>query len=229
MLLDTSRERNKHLTDTGSAQSLSEDGTRKSKLLPKGKTTDPQDSEKNKQLIDMRLPNSPPKDGTRKSLLFPDGTTLVPRDSVDKTQSTQFEESVTNHNKDKTSSKVEPVSNTHIIASLRDFQELIEDFDEELKDYESLTSSMALRHLDDNVPTTERVLAKNLQWFSKFVYDQIVEDSWEKHEEHVASCADLKAKIKGSLDQVYKERDTTNNSLNNVMKLFENVKKDHAL
>ncbi|GKA02884.1 hypothetical protein Tco_0675665 [Tanacetum coccineum] len=67
-------------------------------------------------------------------------------DNVDKTQSTQFEESVANHNKDNTSSKVEPVSNAHIIASLRDFQELIEDFDEELKGFSDEEILDARRH-----------------------------------------------------------------------------------
>ncbi|GJX17138.1 hypothetical protein Tco_0217970 [Tanacetum coccineum] len=57
---------------------------------------------------------------------------------------------------------------------------------------ESSSASLSFKYYDNYMPITERVLAKNLQGFSKVLYDQIVEDSWAKHEEAIASYADLR-------------------------------------
>ncbi|GJV71699.1 hypothetical protein Tco_1491694 [Tanacetum coccineum] len=49
----------------------------------------------------------------------------------------------------------------------------------------------------NNVPTTKRVLVKNLQNFSSFLYAHLSEDNWVKHEESIASYADLRVAVEG--------------------------------
>ncbi|GJX32531.1 hypothetical protein Tco_0242386 [Tanacetum coccineum] len=70
----------------------------------------------------------------------------------------------------------------------------------EPSDSKSSSTSLAYKGLDNFVPTTERVLAKTLQGFNEFLYAQIDDDLWEKHEEDAASYDDLKAEIEGFHD-----------------------------
>ncbi|GJT32224.1 retrovirus-related pol polyprotein from transposon TNT 1-94 [Tanacetum coccineum] len=83
-------------------------GTRKSNPLPKGKTTDAKDPEENKQPIGIGPPSTHPDDGADTKY------------QVDKTQSTRFEVSDPDYNKGKTSSKVEPDTDTLILTTVAD-------------------------------------------------------------------------------------------------------------
>ncbi|GKE95474.1 hypothetical protein Tco_1580329 [Tanacetum coccineum] len=65
------------------------------------------------------------------------------------------------------------------------------------------------------MPIPERQLVSNLQNFSEVLYAQVAEDSWEKHEEAVASYADLKHEIEGFDDGTYKANKNTDTALRN--------------
>ncbi|GJR35554.1 zinc finger, CCHC-type containing protein [Tanacetum coccineum] len=97
-------------------------GIHKSKLLPEGTLTDPHDPRRKIQIIGMRLPS-----------LVTDHSITGTKYQVDQTQSTRFEVSYPDQNKDKTSLEVEP-DVIPPIQSLRDFKFLIEDSEDDLKD-----------------------------------------------------------------------------------------------
>ncbi|GJY94593.1 hypothetical protein Tco_0510954 [Tanacetum coccineum] len=69
----------------------------------------------------------------------------------------------------------------------------------------------------NNVPTTKRVLVKNLQNFSSFLYAHISEDNWVKHEESIASYADLRVAVEGFTIEADNNRNNYDIVINNVM------------
>ncbi|GKB87076.1 hypothetical protein Tco_0959348, partial [Tanacetum coccineum] len=163
-----------------------DEGTRKSKPLPEGKPPDAKDPTRNIQPAGIGSPSTHPDNDTSKSKPLPDGTTTDPKDltrlkplidgdsstplittlsrtdaeyQVDTTQSTRFEVSVPNQNKGKTSSEVEPDTETLLFTTFADIQALLEDSEEELKDasdddifeageeiYEDIQQSIRLPH-----------------------------------------------------------------------------------
>ncbi|GJY35990.1 hypothetical protein Tco_0421368 [Tanacetum coccineum] len=112
-------------------------------LLPEGTTLVPSDLVRNIQLTN---------EGIHKQLTGSDHSVAGSKDQVDKTQSTQFEESVTDQNKGKTSSKVEPVINPPVITSLGDFQPLLKDSKEELKGFRDEEILDTRELMDSDIP-----------------------------------------------------------------------------
>ncbi|GJW93239.1 hypothetical protein Tco_0172911 [Tanacetum coccineum] len=78
---------------------------------------------------------------------------------------------------------------------------------------------------DNNVLTTERVLEKNLQKFSSFLYAQLSEDNWAKHEEVSASYVDLRAVVEEYAEENDFNRNRTEKAINNTMEFIEKINK----
>ncbi|GJW44265.1 hypothetical protein Tco_0073064 [Tanacetum coccineum] len=95
---------------------------------------------------------------------------------------------------------------------------------------ESSLASLPLKEYENYMPTIERVLDRNLQGVSEVLYAQIAKDNWEKHEEAVASYADLKAESSGFHDATYKDQENNDTSLRNyerLNKILSNLQKVH--
>ncbi|GJT42210.1 hypothetical protein Tco_0950925 [Tanacetum coccineum] len=75
----------------------------------------------------------------------------------------------------------------------------------------------------NNVPTTKRVLVKNLQNFSSFLYAHLSEDNWVKHEESIASYADLRVAVEGFTIEADNNRNNYDIVINNVMESVEKI------
>ncbi|GKD59941.1 hypothetical protein Tco_1297450 [Tanacetum coccineum] len=73
----------------------------------------------------------------------------------------------------------------------------------------SSSCSESFKPYDKYMPVTERVLARNLQGFSEVLYAQVAEDNWEKHEETIASYADLNWSIEYFYGRTCKKYEST--------------------
>ncbi|GKB30452.1 hypothetical protein Tco_0869853 [Tanacetum coccineum] len=77
------------------------------------------------------------------------------------------------------------------------------------------------------MPTTERVLVRNIQGFFKVLYAQITEDNWTKHEEADASYFNLRAEIEAFYDETYKAHENTDAYIRNYEKILLTFKDQH--
>ncbi|GJR87786.1 hypothetical protein Tco_0211797 [Tanacetum coccineum] len=93
--------------------------------------------------------------------------------------------------------------------------------------FESSSASLSFKDYDNYMTTTERVLAKNLQGFSKVLYAQIIEDNWAKHEKVAASYVNLRAKVEAFIDEAYKAQGNIDASLRNYEKIMLAFKEQH--
>ncbi|GJY50705.1 hypothetical protein Tco_0441552 [Tanacetum coccineum] len=148
-------EGNKQLANTG-FPSTPKDGIRRSQLLPKGKATDAKDPKRNKQLTGIGLPFTHPDEGNRKSHLLPEGTTTDFKDSGRNIQLTDTglpSTMVSNpdHNKGKTSSEVKPDIQAPI-QSFQDFEILMEDSEDDLKELSDEENFEAGDEMEDAFP-----------------------------------------------------------------------------
>ncbi|GJT23060.1 hypothetical protein Tco_0892997, partial [Tanacetum coccineum] len=107
----------------GSPSTHPNDSTSTNQPLPEGTNIDHKYSGRNTQLADSGQP---------KALV----TDLLGVGQVDKTQSTRFEMSDPEHNKGKTSSEVEPDTETLIPTIVADIQALLRDSEDELDSLE---------------------------------------------------------------------------------------------
>ncbi|GKG37106.1 hypothetical protein Tco_0447279, partial [Tanacetum coccineum] len=87
-------------------------------------------------------------------------------------------------------------------------------------DFESSVRSLDFKMFDNNVPTTAKVLAKNLQAFSSFLYAQLFEENWAKHEEVAAFYANLKAAVEGYYKENVDHRAQIDKLVKNTMDLI---------
>ncbi|GJS75220.1 hypothetical protein Tco_0725101 [Tanacetum coccineum] len=115
---------NKQPTGMGSPSTHTDDGTSKTQPLPKGTNINPKDSGRNTQLADRGQPKA----------LVTNISGTDTKNQADKTQSTRFEVSDPDHNKGKTSSKVDPDTDTLILTTVGDIQALLRDSKDEPKD-----------------------------------------------------------------------------------------------
>ncbi|GJU32324.1 hypothetical protein Tco_1175913 [Tanacetum coccineum] len=67
-----------------------------------------------------------------------------------------------------------------------------------------------LKKYDNTLPLTERQLVKYLRKVLTVLFDKIIEDSWEKHQEAAVNYANLKASIDDYYDENIAHRDQTN-------------------
>ncbi|GJR54288.1 hypothetical protein Tco_1404809 [Tanacetum coccineum] len=125
----------------GSPATHPDEGTYKSQLLPEGTFTDPKYSRRNIQLTDRGMPSTNVTNQSRVGTKY----------QVDKTQSTRFKVSHPDQNKGNTSSKVKP-DNQPLIQTFRDFQILMKDFDDELKDLSDDDIFQAGEEMEDAFP-----------------------------------------------------------------------------
>ncbi|GJT30801.1 hypothetical protein Tco_0911076 [Tanacetum coccineum] len=79
---------------------------------------------------------------------------------------------------------------------------------------------------NQNHPSLSR--RRNLQGFSKVLYAQVAEDNWEKHEETVASYADLNWSIEYFHATTFKTYENTNAALRNYQKIITQSRSDHV-
>nr|GFB28330.1 hypothetical protein [Tanacetum cinerariifolium] len=216
-----------------------DDDTRKLKLFPEGKTTDPKESGGNNQPADKGL-----------------SSMTDAKYQVDQTHSNRFKVSVSDQHKSNTSSEVELDFEPLKLTTTFDIQALLGAFDDDLKEdsKDDVFESISLHHqtgislkssnakkteaLDSDssscfeslkpyknyMPINERKLVSNLQNFSKVIYAQVFEDHYEKHKDAAASYDDLKSKIEGFHDATYKAHEETNTALNNYEKLITQFK-----
>ncbi|GKB91492.1 hypothetical protein Tco_0963764 [Tanacetum coccineum] len=85
-----------------------------------------------------------------------------------------------------------------------------------------------LKHFNNYMPITERQLVSNLRNFFETLFVQVAEDNLDKHEEVVASYADLRAIVEGYYEENagVDERAKLLKALNRV---FETLKANSAL
>nr|GEU77598.1 retrovirus-related Pol polyprotein from transposon TNT 1-94 [Tanacetum cinerariifolium] len=222
------------------------EGTHKSKPFLEGKPTDVKDpGETNNPLVWDRLPlilmmvlapnlylkgqtSTPKTQEETHNLLMGQPKALVTYQSgvgtgyhVDKTQSTRFEVSNPDYNKGKTSYEVKPDTDTLILTIFADIQALLGDYEDELKDDSNEELLEAGEEMDEE-------LLQNLQGFSKVLYAQVAEDNWEKHEEVVASYADLKWSVDDFHATTFKQYENTVAALRNYERILDRVKTDHV-
>ncbi|GJS02372.1 hypothetical protein Tco_0318880 [Tanacetum coccineum] len=175
---------------TGNHVAMPQTDVVKDELIKLGLHNDRNDG--NKHLSDTRLPATHPNEGTHTSQLLPEGTPADPKDSERNIQLTDM--------------RFPSIMDTiPPIESLRDFEALMEDSEDDLND-----------------------LTRNLQRFSDVLYAQIIEDYWAKHEEAATSYADLRAKIEEIHDQVYKAHKNTDAYLRNYEKILLAFKSQHV-
>ncbi|GJZ21670.1 hypothetical protein Tco_0558709 [Tanacetum coccineum] len=93
-------------------------------------------------------------------------------------------------------------------------------------DSEFSAGSLDFKVIDNNVPTTERVIAKNLQNFSSFLYAQLSKDNRVKHEEAATSYVDLKAVVEDYAEENAEHIVHIDTSLGNTMDLIDNINKE---
>ncbi|GJR57924.1 hypothetical protein Tco_1500086 [Tanacetum coccineum] len=109
-----------------------------SSLLSKVNPIDPKDSNGNIHPTNKGLPATNPDEGTRKSQPLLEGTTIDPKDSEGNTQPADkglpSMVSDPDHNKEKTSSEVEPNTDHIILQTYGDLHMLIKDSEDELQD-----------------------------------------------------------------------------------------------
>ncbi|GJU81713.1 hypothetical protein Tco_1284078 [Tanacetum coccineum] len=77
------------------------------------------------------------------------------------------------------------------------------------------------------MPITERQLVSNLQNFSKVLYAQVAEDTWEKHEEAAASYVDLKWGLEDFINTSFTKYENTDAALRNFQQILNLFKTDH--
>nr|GEV47073.1 hypothetical protein [Tanacetum cinerariifolium] len=82
-----------------------------------------------------------------------------------------------------------------------------------------------LKKYDITLPLTERKLVKYLQKLSQALYNRIIADYWNKHEEVVASYADLRDSVEGYYDENVDHNDQTDNLIKETMKTIDNISK----
>ncbi|GKD62163.1 hypothetical protein Tco_1299672 [Tanacetum coccineum] len=92
-------------------------------------------------------------------------------------------------------------------------------------DSKSSAGSLDFKVFDNNVPTTKRILARNLQNFSSFLYAQLFEDNWVKHEEAAASYADLRVVVEEYAEENEEHRTQTDKAIDSVMECVEKINK----
>ncbi|GKC48175.1 hypothetical protein Tco_1065897 [Tanacetum coccineum] len=151
-------------TTKGGSHSSLDEGTRKSQLLPEGKTTDPKDSRGNVQPVDKGLPSTVSDKGTGKTKPLPEG----PHEDKD---SRRLKLGITNpsfpdQNKGKTSSKVEPDSQTLVLTTAAEVQALFL-FDDDLDKSEDDEFEVG-DEIDEDIQQVDK--EETDWWFSHCIY-----------------------------------------------------------
>ncbi|GJX86586.1 hypothetical protein Tco_0337360 [Tanacetum coccineum] len=199
--------------------------SQQSHSVSSGNVPDPQDPKRNKQLADpgenvqpadKGLPSTISDEGTVKTMPLPEG----PHRDKD---SEGFK--LPADMKPLTTPVTDP---TLVLTTIVDVQALLLSDDElmeesEDEDTESDSDSScpeALKKYDNVLPLTERQLVQYLQKVSRVLYNRLIEDQWEKHEESAASYADLKSKIEGFHDAAYKVHKGTKAAFSTYEKLI---------
>ncbi|GJU39035.1 hypothetical protein Tco_1191992 [Tanacetum coccineum] len=177
-------------------------------LLPKGTLTNPKDSWRNIQLTNIGFP----------STLVTNQSWANTKYQENRTQSTLFELLDPDYNKDKTSSE-EELDTIPAIQSLGYFEALMEDSEDDLKDF----SDEEVFEAGDEM----HMLLKNHPNFHLLtrIYDNF--DNWEKHKEAIASYADLRAEIEEFHDEAYRTHANNDADLRNYEKILTAFKTLH--
>ncbi|GJW39120.1 hypothetical protein Tco_0064965 [Tanacetum coccineum] len=145
-------------------------------------------------------------------------------------------------NKGKTSSKVEPDTDSLILTTIADIQAMLEDSEASVSltykddpksskskkfvdasDSESSLCFETFKTFENYMPITERQLVRNLQNISKVLYAQVAEDNGVDHEEAVASYADLRAIVEGFATEADNNRNNYDIAINNVMGTVDQI------
>ncbi|GJW59970.1 hypothetical protein Tco_0109305 [Tanacetum coccineum] len=129
------------------------------------------------------------------------------KDQVDQTQSTGFEVSVLDQNKGKTSSKVEPDTQTLLLTTTDDVQALLLSNDDLVEESDDVFEAETFNLYDDYMPITKRQL--------------------EKHEEVAASYADLKWSLKDFIHTSFTKYENNDTALRNFQQPLNLFKADH--
>ncbi|GJQ91032.1 hypothetical protein Tco_0002171 [Tanacetum coccineum] len=136
---------NLHLTVKGLPATRLDEGIRTSLPLLKGTPTGPKDSGRTIQLTDRGIPFTTSFDQSGSSINY----------QVDTTQSTRFKMSDPDQNKGKTSSKVEPDTEPPLLQTFGDYQTLLDDSKDDLKDLSDEEMCEAREEIDDEQPHTK--------------------------------------------------------------------------
>nr|GFC43176.1 hypothetical protein [Tanacetum cinerariifolium] len=137
--------------------SILDEGTRKSKPLPKDTITHPKDSRGNVHPLDRDLTFTTFDEATAKSTLRPEGS-RVGEEMDDNPQSTKTQHQSSPPRKDK------PTSSTASYTEAFDTNS---------------SSDKILKKYDDTLPLTEQNLVKYLRKVSRVLFERITEDQWE--------------------------------------------------
>ncbi|GJU31206.1 hypothetical protein Tco_1174795 [Tanacetum coccineum] len=230
-------EGNLHPTDIESAATHPDYGIRKSKLLPEGTLSEPKDLGRNIQLTDRGMPSTNVTYQSRSDTKY----------QVDNTQSTQFEVLDPNHKKDKTSSEVEPDTQPPF-QSLHDFEFLMEDSEDDPKELSNEEVYEARDEMEYTFPLNTEVQSQPPPYFKKVIPTKeephheesshhvsptpddshLKSSKLEKHEEVVASYADLKMEIAGFHDATYRANENTDTTLRNYKRILAQFKTQNA-
>ncbi|GJZ61017.1 hypothetical protein Tco_0617154, partial [Tanacetum coccineum] len=164
-------------------------------------------------------------------------------DLVDKAQSTETKKLVTEHNKGKNFSEVQPDTKLLVISTLGEFQALLEDSEEVLKEQEN-TTKYNFTQLESPKPEASTKLSPNTDQFKKpdashkpFDYESsssyssssssslalkdVDNNIHERHKESDASYDDLRTNVKGFVNESFYTQVQTKTAINNVMKFIE--------
>ncbi|GJV31135.1 hypothetical protein Tco_1391535 [Tanacetum coccineum] len=249
-------ERNIQLAATGSPSTQLDEDTRKSQLLPEGKKSDPKDSVGNKQPIDTGLPSTVSDEGTVKTTLLLEGphgdkdseglkppTDMEPLTNhvanpsgtdaeyqVDQTQSARLRYQSLTKNEGKTSSEVDPDSETLRLktfaeALLLSDDEMVQESDDEevFEDGENIDKDTLADEEEHQSPppNKEQLESSHAQESDSDSscpdalrkYDNILplteKQLWAQHEEAAVSYVFLKASIEGYYEENVDHRDQT--------------------
>ncbi|GKD35067.1 hypothetical protein Tco_1250576, partial [Tanacetum coccineum] len=171
---------------------------------------------------------------------------------VNKTQSTRFEVSVSDQNKGKTSSEVEPDTETLLLTTVANIQALLGDYKDELKDDSENEVFKAGEEMDEDIqepnnvethhahstkhqsplpnkdkPESSKTKKTNTSdsKSSSLQYAHVTEDNWVKHKKAAASYADLRVAVEGYYEENVDHRAQTKTVLQNTMNLIDRINK----
>ncbi|GJT82033.1 hypothetical protein Tco_1056375 [Tanacetum coccineum] len=128
---------------------------------------------------------------------------------VDQTQSTRFKVSGPYHNKGNTSSKVEPNTESLILATFCEIQALLKDFEEELKD----ERSMDIKVFNNDVPTTNKINEASVEERKTLL----------KALNRVSETLEVDSALKETMQKKAETNTTTSGNITNLTELLRNA------
>ncbi|GJT39053.1 hypothetical protein Tco_0938918 [Tanacetum coccineum] len=187
------------------------EGTRKSQLLPEGKTTDTKDSEGNDQPTSKGLPSTASKD------VIADA-----EHDVGQTQSTGFKVLIPNQNKGKTSFEVESDTQTLLLTTTADVQALLLSEDELIKESEDDVFE-AGDEMDEDTQQHEEAAASFANLKSEI--ERFHDDAYKVHKGNEAAFNSFEKLFTKLREQANKDVEKIFSSLKEIR---DAVKEDHV-